>query len=120
MNLVLTYQCQWVCVDQIIHPESIEQLYAAPEVSSFQVKTAAADWWSYGAILFELLSGEVGTEYILVLRNFKATVYEIGLLLQTLYSCHPGGLHSYSTLHIPNSVPEEGASLLQQVCAFYV
>ncbi|KAK3922963.1 Ribosomal protein S6 kinase delta-1 [Frankliniella fusca] len=94
MNLLITYQCQWVCVDHTIHPESIEQLYAAPEISSFQVKTAAADWWSYGAILFELLSGE------------------------TLYSCHPGGLHSYSTLHIPNSVSEEGASLLQQLLRF--
>ncbi|XP_052123936.1 ribosomal protein S6 kinase delta-1 [Frankliniella occidentalis] len=94
LNLVLTYHCQWVCVDHLIHPDSIEQYYAAPEISSFQVKTVAADWWSYGAILFELLSGE------------------------TLYSCHPGGFHSYSTLHIPSSVPEEGASLLTQLLRF--
>lgn len=59
LNLVLTYQCQWICVDRVVHTEAIEQLYAAPEVGSIQAMTAAADWWSYGAILFELLSGEV-------------------------------------------------------------
>ncbi|XP_034239250.1 ribosomal protein S6 kinase delta-1 isoform X2 [Thrips palmi] len=94
LNLVLTYQCEWVCVDRVVHPEAVEQLYAAPEMSSIQAKTTAADWWSYGAILFCLLSGE------------------------TLHSCHPGGFHSYSTLHIPNSVCEEGANLLRQLLQF--
>ncbi|KAJ1528700.1 hypothetical protein ONE63_007093 [Megalurothrips usitatus] len=94
LNLVLTYQCQWVCVDHVVNPEAIEQLYAAPEISTIQAKTAAADWWSYGALIFELLSGE------------------------TLYSCHPGGFHSYSSLNIPNHVCETGASLLQQILRF--
>lgn len=94
LNLVLTYQCEWVCVDRIVHPEAVEQLYAAPEMSSIQAKTTAADWWSYGAILFGLLSGE------------------------TLLSCHPGGFHSYTTLHIPDCVCEDGKNLLRQLLQF--
>lgn len=61
---MLTYQCEWVCVDRVVHPEAVEQLYAAPEMSSIQAKTTAADWWSYGAILFGLLSGEVSTNLL--------------------------------------------------------
>lgn len=72
-NLVLTYQCQWVCVDRVINSVAIEQMYAAPEICSFhQVITAAVDWWSYGVILFELLSGEVThkTNLIIIEKYF--------------------------------------------------
>jgi len=56
---MLTYQCCWVAVDRVPCQESIEQLYAAPEVSGISPTTVAADWWSFGVLLFELLSGEV-------------------------------------------------------------
>lgn len=36
----------------------------APEVYSFHDVTPAVDWWSYGAILYEMLVGVVCTFYL--------------------------------------------------------
>jgi serine/threonine protein kinase len=46
-------------VDSQVSVEAIERLYAAPEVNGIFQLTPAADWWSFGAIIFELLTGKV-------------------------------------------------------------
>lgn len=56
-DLILTYMC---------NVKELCDLYAkdvnldlAPEVYSFEEITQAVDWWSFGAILYELLVGMV-------------------------------------------------------------
>lgn len=63
-NLVLTYKC---------NVKELCQLYSrginldlAPEVYSFEEVTEAVDWWSFGAILYELLVGMVHFPVIFV------------------------------------------------------
>lgn len=56
-NLVMTYMCN---VKELGHLYSRGiNLDLAPEVYSFEEITDAADWWSFGAILYELLVGLV-------------------------------------------------------------
>lgn len=56
-NLVLTYMCN---VKELCHLYTRGiNLDLAPEVYSFEEITDAADWWSFGAILYELLVGMV-------------------------------------------------------------
>jgi serine/threonine protein kinase len=52
--------CHWADVDSEVSAEAIERLYAAPEVNGIFQLTPAADWWSFGALTFELLTGKVG------------------------------------------------------------
>jgi serine/threonine protein kinase len=47
-------------VDCEVSAEAVERLYAAPEVNGIFPLTPAADWWSFGALTFELLTGKVG------------------------------------------------------------
>ena len=46
-------------VDSLVSTEAVERLYAAPEVNGIFELTPAADWWSFGALTFELLTGKV-------------------------------------------------------------
>lgn len=52
--------CRWPDVDCEVSAEAVERLYAAPEVNGIFPLTPAADWWSFGALTFELLTGKVG------------------------------------------------------------
>ncbi|CAG9764913.1 unnamed protein product [Ceutorhynchus assimilis] len=91
-NLALTYMC---------NIKDLCDLYAkgvnldlAPEVYSFEEITEAVDWWSFGAILYELLVG------------------------MPLSKVHPSGITSYTHLIIPKYVSIEGKSLLKQLLIY--
>uniref|UniRef100_A0A914ZT02 Protein kinase domain-containing protein n=1 Tax=Parascaris univalens TaxID=6257 RepID=A0A914ZT02_PARUN len=58
-NLKLTYCSRWNDVDVRVDEDAINNCYAAPELLSVtQVVDEAADRWSIGAIMFELLCGQ--------------------------------------------------------------
>uniref|UniRef100_F1KSH0 Ribosomal protein S6 kinase delta-1 n=1 Tax=Ascaris suum TaxID=6253 RepID=F1KSH0_ASCSU len=58
-NLKLTYCSRWTDVDVRDDEDAINNCYAAPELLSVtQVVDEAADRWSIGAIMFELLCGQ--------------------------------------------------------------
>nr|XP_057913199.1 ribosomal protein S6 kinase delta-1 isoform X2 [Doryrhamphus excisus] len=56
-HVQLTYFCSWSDVEESCDKEACTNMYAAPEVGGISEETAACDWWSLGAILFELLTG---------------------------------------------------------------
>lgn len=56
-HLKLTYQCEWVSVDRGLATAAVEGNYCSPETLMVSDVTPAADWWSYGAILYLLYTG---------------------------------------------------------------
>ena len=62
-RIVIGYQCIVEGVDSVASSAAIRALYAAPEVSAVahQPLGPAADWWSLGAIIYELLTAKVFT-----------------------------------------------------------
>lgn len=93
-DILLTYKSQWNCVDQILSSSSKENMYAAPEVGSIFPVTPACDWWSLGALLFELLTG------------------------RSLSSCHPCGITSHTTTSIPPGISGEATDLLKKLLKY--
>ncbi|KAM9016258.1 ribosomal protein S6 kinase delta-1 isoform 4-T5 [Ara ararauna] len=79
-----------VCRD--LNPNNI--LLNDREVGAILEETEACDWWSLGAILFELLTGK------------------------TLIECHPSGINTHTSLSIPDHVSKEARSLIQQLLQF--
>lgn len=71
--------------------DCIDALYVAPE----RPLDFRSDWWSFGVILFELLTGE------------------------SFIACHPGGISSYYTVQYPDhpdfALSEESKDLLNEV-----
>jgi len=65
--------CRWPDVDCVFSAEAVERLYAAPEVNGIFLLTPAADWWSFGALTFELITGKVG--------KYNNTQVEIGITI---------------------------------------
>ncbi|KAM5202824.1 ribosomal protein S6 kinase delta-1 isoform 14-T17 [Hipposideros larvatus] len=85
-----------VCLHKyIISEESVFLvLQHVEEVGAITEETEACDWWSLGAVLFELLTGK------------------------TLVECHPAGINTHTTLNMPECVSEEARSLIQQLLQF--
>uniref|UniRef100_A0A8D3APL3 Ribosomal protein S6 kinase C1 n=1 Tax=Scophthalmus maximus TaxID=52904 RepID=A0A8D3APL3_SCOMX len=93
-HVQITYFCSWSDVEESCDKEAIANMYCAPEVGGISEETAACDWWSLGAILFELLTGT------------------------SLLRCHPAGISRHTALNIPESVSEEAGSLLEQLLQY--
>ncbi|XP_048062932.1 LOW QUALITY PROTEIN: ribosomal protein S6 kinase delta-1 [Megalobrama amblycephala] len=90
----LTYFCSWSDVEESCDPNAFSKMYCAPEVGGICEETLACDWWSLGALLFELIVGK------------------------SLYQCHPAGIGRHSSLNIPEFVSEEARSLLEQLLQY--
>ncbi|XP_066934335.1 ribosomal protein S6 kinase-like 1 [Clytia hemisphaerica] len=87
-NIKLTYFSQVDGIDYSLDDNAAQCLYTSPEVDGVFEPTSSTDWWSYGAILFELLTGEA------------------------LYSCHPNGISRRSVITLPRRVSNEACALL--------
>lgn len=108
-SILVTYKSRWSSVDcrgkglGSFHgsnrSHSVAEMSAsflAPELSSpLMCPTAAADWWSVGALMYQLLSG------------------------RSLADSHPTGLTSHSELVLPSHLSTEAASLLTQLLAVH-
>uniref|UniRef100_A0A8C2L7K2 Ribosomal protein S6 kinase polypeptide 1 n=1 Tax=Cyprinus carpio TaxID=7962 RepID=A0A8C2L7K2_CYPCA len=90
----LTYFCSWSEVEESCDPDAISKMYCAPEVGGICEETLVCDWWSLGALLFELIVGK------------------------SLYQCHPAGIGRHSSLNIPEFVSEEARTLLEQLLQY--
>uniref|UniRef100_H3A6J1 Ribosomal protein S6 kinase delta-1 n=1 Tax=Latimeria chalumnae TaxID=7897 RepID=H3A6J1_LATCH len=93
-HIQLTYFSRWSEVEDSCDSDAIERMYCAPEIGSIAEETEACDWWSLGAVLFELLTGT------------------------SLYQCHPAGINTHTSLNMPDYVSEEARSLIQQLLQF--
>ncbi|NXT53945.1 KS6C1 kinase, partial [Pluvianellus socialis] len=93
-HIQLTYFSRWREVEDSCDNDAIERMYCAPEVGAILEETEACDWWSLGAILFELITGK------------------------TLVECHPSGINTHTSLSIPDHVSKEARSLIQQLLQF--
>lgn len=93
-HIQLTYFCSWMDVEESCDKDAVVNMYCAPEVGGISEETPACDWWSLGAILFELLTG------------------------MSLLRCHPAGIGRHTALNIPEFVSEEARSLLEQLLQF--
>ncbi|XP_062480190.1 ribosomal protein S6 kinase-like 1 isoform X2 [Pezoporus occidentalis] len=56
-HIRLTFFGQWTEVEPQCCSQAREQLYSAPEVGGIAEPTEAADCWSFGSLLYELLTG---------------------------------------------------------------
>ncbi|XP_069787419.1 ribosomal protein S6 kinase delta-1 isoform X2 [Narcine bancroftii] len=90
-HIQLTYFSRWSEVDDSYDSSAIEKMYCAPEIGGIAEETEACDWWSLGAILFELLTGK------------------------PLFQCHPAGINTHTAINLPDHVSEEARSMVQQL-----
>ncbi|XP_014767831.1 ribosomal protein S6 kinase delta-1 isoform X1 [Octopus bimaculoides] len=93
-HVLISYFCQMNNVDQPLDDWAVENMYTAPEICSISGHTEVCDWWSFGALLFELLSGK------------------------RLSSCHPGGITSHTQLLIPSHISMEAQGLLEELLCY--
>ncbi|XP_061172139.1 ribosomal protein S6 kinase delta-1-like [Saccostrea echinata] len=93
-HVLLTYFCTLSQVEQGLDPLAIEELFVAPEVIGVGGYNESCDWWSVGALMYELLVG------------------------RSLISCHPGGITSHSPIYLPEHISQEAQGLLKQLLCF--
>uniref|UniRef100_A0A8C6M036 Ribosomal protein S6 kinase like 1 n=1 Tax=Nothobranchius furzeri TaxID=105023 RepID=A0A8C6M036_NOTFU len=93
-KVCLTFFSQWSEVQSEISSKAMEKMYCAPEIGGVSKITEACDWWSLGALLFELLTG------------------------MPLWQLHPAGIHSHTQLVIPDHLSAAAASLLTELLQF--
>ncbi|XP_032043865.1 ribosomal protein S6 kinase-like 1 [Aythya fuligula] len=87
----LTFFGQWTEVAPQCCSQALEELYSAPEVGGIAEPTEAADCWSFGSLLYELLTGV------------------------PLSQSHPSGIHPHTQLQLPEGLSLAAASLLTQL-----
>ncbi|KFV76923.1 Ribosomal protein S6 kinase-like 1, partial [Dryobates pubescens] len=90
----LTFFGQWTEVEPHCCSQAQEEMYSAPEVGGIMEPTEAADCWSYGALLYELLTG------VPLCQN------------------HPSGIQPHTQLHLPEGLSLAATSLLTELLQY--
>ncbi|XP_054232763.1 ribosomal protein S6 kinase-like 1 isoform X7 [Homo sapiens] len=93
-HIRLTYFGQWSEVEPQCCGEAVDNLYSAPEVGGISELTEACDWWSFGSLLYELLTG------------------------MALSQSHPSGIQAHTQLQLPEWLSRPAASLLTELLQF--
>ncbi|XP_012511588.1 PREDICTED: ribosomal protein S6 kinase-like 1 [Propithecus coquereli] len=93
-HIRLTYFGQWSEVEPQCCREAADNLYSAPEVGGISELTEACDWWSFGSLLYELLTGTA------------------------LSQSHPSGIQAHTQLQLPEWLSRPAASLLTELLQF--
>ncbi|NXH46348.1 RPKL1 protein, partial [Dicaeum eximium] len=90
----LTFFGQWAEVEPQYCSQAREELYSAPEVGGIVEPTEAADCWSFGSLLYELLTG------VPLCQN------------------HPSGIQPHTQLHLPEGLSLAATSLLTELLQY--
>ncbi|XP_061854485.1 ribosomal protein S6 kinase-like 1 isoform X6 [Colius striatus] len=90
----LTFFGQWTEVEPQYCSQAQEELYSAPEVGGIAEPTEAADCWSFGSLLYELLTGV------------------------PLSQNHPSGIQPHTLLHLPEGLSMAATSLLTELLQY--
>ncbi|NXY31019.1 RPKL1 protein, partial [Pomatorhinus ruficollis] len=90
----LTFFGQWTEVEPHYCSQAREELYSAPEVGGIMEPTEAADCWSFGSLLYELLTGV------------------------PLSQNHPSGIQPHTQLHLPEGLSLAATLLLTELLQY--
>uniref|UniRef100_U3JV03 Ribosomal protein S6 kinase like 1 n=1 Tax=Ficedula albicollis TaxID=59894 RepID=U3JV03_FICAL len=90
----LTFFGQWAEVEPQYCSQAREELYSAPEVGGIMEPTEAADCWSFGSLLYELLTGV------------------------PLSQNHPSGIQPHTQLHLPEGLSLAATLLLTELLQY--
>ncbi|XP_074680845.1 ribosomal protein S6 kinase-like 1 isoform X1 [Strix aluco] len=93
-HIRLTFFGQWTEVEPQYCSQAQEELYSAPEIGGIVEPTEAADCWSFGSLLYELLTGV------------------------PLSQNHPSGIQPHTQLHLPEGLSLAATSLLTELLQY--